>query len=230
MHARTLGFATVTVGLLLACSSSSTTDSGDGGASSSSSGSTSSTSSSSSSSSGGTKPPASTTAAPVVIDAACPAFTACPGTPSGTYDYTGGCLGNVVEDLKTQCPSLDTSTVKVDVKGTLYFVGAALERNATVTLSGTLTVPSACSFGQCSVVQGQLVNAGLTATCTGTSDCACALAKTETSATATTFTVSGSTVTTGDGETYSICEQAGILTYEGKTAKAEDGTWTLKKR
>ena len=66
--------------------------------------------------------------------------------------------------------------------------------------------------------------------CTGSSACECTVSKTEKEADATTYTVQGSVVTTADGDEYAICENGAQLTYSGKSAGSEQGTFTLKKR
>jgi hypothetical protein len=227
-----LGSACVVLGLLVACSSSSTTsNSSSSGSSGTTSSSGSSGTTSSSGSSGNTEPAASTTAADVQLGGTCPAFTPCGGSLSGTYDYTGGCVADALSSLKTACPTADTSKLTLKVTGSIYFLAnAALHRNVTAVLGGSLTIPQACSFGQCATAQSQLTASGLTATCTGTTDCTCTVSKTDKQTSATTFTVNGNTVTTGDGDTYDICLSGADLTYKGTAAGSEDGTWTLKQR
>jgi len=179
----------------------------------------------------GTVPPASTVEAAVEVGAACPAFTACGGALAGTYDYTGGCLGDLLAAARARCPSLDTSKVKVVVKGSLHFAGAALTRDVASTVSGVLGFPASCTAGQCGAVETALKQAGFpTATCSGTAACDCTISRSETTKNATTFTVSGSTVTTADGESYAICVKGAELTYTGKSAGAEEGSWSLAKR
>lgn len=179
----------------------------------------------------GTVPPASTVEAEVEVGATCPAFSACGGSLDGTYDYSGGCLGDLLANARKQCPSLDASGVKVVVKGSLHFSGAALDRNVVSTVSGVLKFPAACTSGQCAVVETALKSAGFpTASCTGSSSCDCTVSRVETTKNKTTFTTAGSTVTTGDGESYEICAKGSDLTYTGKSAGSEEGNWTLKKR
>src|SRR4051794_37204359 len=62
-------------------------------------------------------PPASTAEGDITYDKACTEFTACGGTPSGTYDYTSGCLGDLFSILRAQCPTADASGAKVTVAG-----------------------------------------------------------------------------------------------------------------
>jgi hypothetical protein len=213
--------------LLGACSVT-TTDSNDGGSTSADGGATNETSTTPP----GTIPPTSTTEASVVFGATCPAFAACGGALEGTYDYTGGCVSDLLSDAKKQCAALDASGTKVSVKGSLHFVGpSALTRDVTATVSGTLKFPASCTAGQCAVVESALKSAGFaTASCTGTTSCDCAIVRSETTKNATTYTTSGSTVITADGETYTTCVNGPVLTYSGKSAGSEDGTWTLKKR
>jgi len=181
------------------------------------------------SSSGGV-PEASKTEAPVDIDGTCPSLNACGGSISGTYDYDAGCLADAFSAAKAQCPALDTSGAKVVVKGSLHFSNGALTRAATSTISGSIVVPAACSAGQCATVQAALKNAFDSVTCTGSSSCTCAISNTSATNNDTTYTVSGSTVTTADGDTYSFCIEGSKLTYKGKAAGSEDGTWSLAKR
>lgn len=178
-----------------------------------------------------TPPPASTTDAQVEVGAACPAFGACGGTLDGTYDYTGGCLGDLLAPARARCPSLDASKAKVAVRGSLHFSGAALSRNIQSTVSGSVVFPATCTAGQCAAVESSLVQAGFPGTkCSGSSDCTCTLSRVDTRKDTTTFTTNGTTVTTGDGEAYEICAKGADLAYSGTSAGAEDGTWTLKKR
>lgn len=181
-------------------------------------------------SSSGSLPEASKTEAPVDIDGTCPSLTACGGSISGTYDYTAGCLADAFSAAKAQCPTLDTSGAKVIVKGSLYFSDGELKRAATSTISGSIVVPASCSAGQCATVQAALKNAFDSVTCTGSSSCTCTISNTSATNNDTTYTVSGSTVTTGDGDTYSFCIEGSKLTYKGKAAGSEDGIWSLAKR
>ena len=181
-------------------------------------------------SSSGSVPEASKTEAPVDFDGTCPSLNACGGSLSGTYDYTAGCLADVFSAAKAQCPALDTAGAKVIVKGSLHFSNGALHRAATSIISGSIVVPASCSAGQCATVEAALKNAFDSVSCTGSSSCTCTISDTSTTNNDTTYTVSGSTVTTGDGDTYSICVEGNKLTYKGKAAGSEDGTWSLAKR
>lgn len=218
----------------VACSTTVINDpgAGDGGASTSPTGSsTSTTTPGADGSAPSAVPPASTVEADVEIGATCPAFTACGGSLDGTYDYSGGCLGDLLADARKQCPTLDSSGVKVVVKGSLHFSGGVLDRNVVSTVSGVLAFPAACAAGQCGVVETALKGAGFpTAKCTGSSACDCTVSRVETTKNKTTFTTAGSTVTTGDGETYEICAKGADVTYRGKSAGSEEGSWSLKKR
>ncbi len=238
MRIFTLTSSVVAIGALVACTTSTTsTSSGSssGGSSSGSSGGSSSGSTSSSSSggssSGGVDAP-STTEAPVSIDKACGAFTACGGTLSGTYDYTSGCVPDVFSTIRAQCSGLDTTGIKATVKGSIYFLAnSALERNVTVSISGSIKFPSSCVAGQCNVAENALKGEFSNASCTTAgSDCTCTLSRTDSNTGGTTFTVNGNRVTTADGDDYEFCVDGAKLTYQGKTSSAEDGTWELKKR
>jgi hypothetical protein len=223
------------LGLLgtVACTVSST-----GSSSGASGGSSSGGSSSGGSSSGGgsdasadssTNPPASSKEVDVAINGTCPAFTACGGSLDGTYDYASGCVTDIFAQAKAQCPTLDTSGVKATVKGSLYFKAPALTRDGVTKVSGQIVFPASCTAGQCAAVQAALKGAFDTITCTGASACTCTISKTELVKNATTYSLAGSTVTTGDGETYEICATGSDLKYSGKAA-AEDGVWGLTKR
>ncbi len=208
-----------------------------GGASSSSGGASSSSSGGASSSSGGStsggNPAASTTEANVEVNAACPAVAACGGALSGTYDYTGGCVGDVFADARKQCPGLDTKGVSVKVQGSLHFTGTnALTRDAIAKLSGHVIVPAQCSLGQCAQVESSLKPSFDSVSCAAGAggSCDCTIAKTDTTKNATTYTTSGTTLKTADGDTYEYCASATGLTYKGKSAGAEEGNWSLKKR
>jgi hypothetical protein len=195
-----------------------------GGATSGSSGSTGSSSGSTS------NPPPSSNAAEVDIDGTCSAFTACGGDPQGTYDYTGGCIEDVFAAARNACPALDTTNATVNVKGSIYFTGNALSRDVTVTIGGALTFPQSCTLGMCSTLEAQLKGAFDSVSCTGSSACTCTVSKTEVEKDATTYTIQGSTATTADGDTYSICEKGADLSYSGKSAGSEEGIYTMKKR
>lgn len=233
-------FGTIFVfGSVVACSVSSTDGKGQQPSSSSSStsssgGSTSSSGGSSSGSSSGgntnNRPPASPLEAPIDIDGACPAFTACGGNPIGAYDYQSGCLDDVFADLRNACPSVDTSKLKVTVKGTIYLDGSSLGRDITGRTSGEITLPASCAQGQCAAVEANLKGAFDSVSCTGSSSCTCTVSKTETNKDGTTYTIDGNTLTTADGDTYSICANGADLKYTGKSAGSEEGAFTLKKR
>lgn len=241
MRFTVLASVTTIGGILIACSSESTpnnTNTGDGGTTSSSSGGSSSgaTSSSGGSSSGGTtKPPASTTDAPVTIDAACPAFTACGGTLEGTWDYQKGCVGDQFKTVRGACPELDTTGLKVTVKGSIYFLGGgALERNVTSAVTGVIKFPESCASTlnqTCDDVEAFFKNDFPNIDCSkvGT-ECNCTASRSDTNTAATTYTVTGNTVKTADGDEYDFCVNGSTLTYSGKTKEAEEGVFELKKR
>ena len=219
-----LASVTTIGGILLACSSDDTSAS-------------SSTSSSGTASSSGstTKPPASTTEAPITIDAACPAFTACGGTLDGAWDYQKGCVGDQFGTVRQACPALDTSGLKVSVKGTIYFLGGgALERNVTSSVTGVIKFPESCatSLGQtCDDVEAFFKNDFPNIDCSKVgSECNCTASRSDTNTAATTYTVTGNTVKTADGDEYDFCVAGSTLTYSGKTKEAEEGVFELKKR
>ena len=135
-------FSVTAAFLGLACSVTTTETPNDGGAAATDGGTT--TSSDGSSTAPNKVPATSTTEAKVVVGAVCPAFTACAGTLDGTYDYTGGCLGDLLADAKKQCPALDASGAKVVVTGSLHFLGGnALTRDVTSSLTLLLEVEPA---------------------------------------------------------------------------------------
>lgn len=210
--------------------------SGDPGSANSSGGSQNNTSPSPSPSGSSTSPagngtPApSTTEAEIDIDGTCSAFAACGGSPQGTYDYTGGCIDDVFADAREACPAIDTSKAKITVKGSVTFAGSALTRNITVTTSGSITFPQACTYGQCALIESQLKSTFDSISCSGSGDCTCVVSRKDVETDATTFAVSGNTLTTADGDEYSICVSGADFSYSGKSAAAEEGSFTLKKR
>ena len=175
-------------------------------------------------------PPPSASEANVDVDGTCPAFSACGGSPQGTYDYAAGCISDAVSAVQQQCPTADTSGLKVTVRGSLHFVGDALTRDAVSTTSGTIVLPATCSQGQCAAVESALKSAFDSATCSGSAACTCTVKRVDTTKDATTFTVAGSTLTTAAGDTYAICASGSSLAYQGRSAGAEDGFWKLTKR
>jgi hypothetical protein len=234
-------FAFVSTVGLLACTVSSTKEPSGGGATNGDGGTTNGNPPSTSQDGGTTqsdgaptndKPPASTKDASIDVDGTCAPFAACGGTPSGTYDYESGCIPDVFADARKQCPSLQTQDVSVTVRGSLYFFGNALTRAVTTNVSGKLVLPAACVAGQCAAAQQALAGAFQSASCTssGAGGCTCTVAGKTTTQDATTFTIAGNTLTTADGDQYDICASATSLAYSGKSAAAEQGTFTLKKR
>jgi hypothetical protein len=214
----TLGVLT----LVVACSSKTTTSSSSSGASTSSG------------SSGSTTPPAaSTTEASVQVAGSCPAFVACGGTPSGTYDYSGGC-SDVLGMLRRTCTGLNTTQTVVKVKGSIYFLADnALKRSVTIAVSGSVRIPASCVGGTCIIVEQGLSQYGFgNATCTdaGGGACDCTVSKTTPRNDSTTYTLEGNNVKTADGETYEICDDGASLKYKGKSAGTEEGSWELAKR
>ena len=172
-----------------------------------------------------------TNAAVVKIDGTCPAANPCGGNPSGTWDYTSGCIGDVFEQARNACPGLDTTQAKVTVKGSLFFTGTnALKRNATVTISGSIKFPQSCTQGQCAAIEDGLKGSFDTVSCTGSTDCTCTVSDTDSETDGTTYSVAGNTITTADGETYDFCINGSSFEYKGKSAGSEEGIWTLKKR
>ena len=172
----------------------------------------------------------STNEANVDLGGTCPSFSACGGAPQGTYDYSAGCIADTLSSVKTQCPTADTSGLKVTVRGSLTFLGDALTRDAVAVTSGTLVLPATCSQGQCAAVESALRTAFDTATCTGIAACTCTVKRTDTTKNATSFSVAGNTLTTADGDSYGICVAGGSLKYQGKSAGSEDGLWELTQR
>ncbi|MBX3260135.1 MAG: hypothetical protein KF782_10635 [Labilithrix sp.] len=166
----------------------------------------------------------------IEVAGSCAPFSACGGSPQGTYDYTSGCVDDVFASAREQCPSLDTTNAKVTAVGSLYFKDGALSRRATVRISGTIVVPAACSAGRCAALADAYKSAFGSISCTGTADCVCTIESEESANSATTFTVTGNNVTTGDGETYAFCDEGDTLEYSGRSAGSEEGVWTLKRR
>jgi hypothetical protein len=176
-------------------------------------------------------PPASTVAAPVELNAACPAFVACNAKPIGTYDYKSGCIGDVFADARKQCPAMQSVGVKADVVGSITFDGALLARDVQAHVSGTLVFPADCTLGQCAQVESALRGAFDTASCTPQAGgCNCAVSKTSATKDIAGYSINGSTLTVDNGDTYEICETGGSFSYSGKSAGAEDGSWSLAKR
>ncbi len=179
----------------------------------------------------GSQTVASAAPADVDIDGTCAALTACGGLPSGTWDYQAGCVEDVFAEVREQCPALDTSGMDVSVKGSLFFVGASVSRDATLSVSGSLVFPSSCALGECSTLGSLLKTKGYsTASCSGTTTCTCSVEKTDVTKTTATFTTSGDQITLGSGETYSFCIAGDTLRYEGRSAGSEVGVWTLARR
>ncbi len=178
----------------------------------------------------GNDPPASSLEASIDVDGTCPAFSGCGGNPQGTFDYTGGCIDDVFADARKACPSLDASKVDVSVKGSLYFAGNHVRRSVTLRVSGDLVLPAACTYGQCAMIEKQLQGSFDSVSCSGSADCTCTISKTDTDSDGTTYVIAGSTLTTAEGEKYEICENGAGLTYAGRSAGTERGTFELKKR
>jgi hypothetical protein len=179
------------------------------------------------------KPPPSTSKGEVTFGAACDAVVPCGGTLAGTYDYTGGCMGDVFADFEELCPGIDPSGLALSVAGSLYFFGNELSRAVTTTISGTMVYPAACAelFGGCDALETALASDLGTASCTaGVAACSCELAGSKTDTSTTTFTVSGNTATTADGGSAELCVAGSELSYVGNLFDDEEGTWKLKKR
>src|SRR5690606_25760151 len=139
----------------------------------------------------GETPAASTKEIDVEYKAACPAFTACGGNPSGTYDYSAGCVGDAFAKVKEACPTVDTSNAKVTIKGTIYFLAeSALKRDVTLKISGSLEVPAECvPGGQCAAAETALKGAFPNTTCAAAdAGCTCTLDETNAKTSSTTFT------------------------------------------
>lgn len=176
-------------------------------------------------------PPAASSAAPVEINATCPAFAACDANPIGTYDYTSGCIGDVFADARKQCPAMQAVGVTADVVGSITFDGVALARNVTADVSGTLVFPADCTLGQCAEVESALKSGFDSASCTAQSGgCSCVVKKKSVTNDYATYSIDGSTLTTSGGDTYDLCEKSGTLSYSGKSAGAETGSFSLAKR
>jgi hypothetical protein len=173
---------------------------------------------------------------PVTVDSdTCPSFAACGGTLDGTWDYEKGCLGDLFKTVRQACPQLDTTGLKANVKGSIYFLAAgALERDVTSSVSGKITFPESCAttLGQtCDSVEALFKTDFPNIDCTKVStNCDCTASRTETNTAATTYTVTGNSVKTADGDEYDFCVAGSALTYSGKTKEAEQGVWQLKKR
>jgi hypothetical protein len=176
-------------------------------------------------------PAASTVPGAVELNNACPGFVGCSANPIGTYDYKGGCIGDVFAEARQQCPAMQTVGVKADVVGSITFDGAALARDVNAHVSGKLVFPSDCTLGQCGAVENALKGAFDSAKCVPQAGgCQCDVSKTSTTKDLAAYTISGTTLTTDDGETYDICETGSSLSYHGNSAGSESGSWSLAKR
>jgi hypothetical protein len=158
-------------------------------------------------------------AAPVTIQDSCPDFTACGGTPSGSWCYSGICietadfLGPAVEALAL-CPNL-VLDLGGTVVGRLEFTGGTnVTREATTHIEGTASIPGLCltiAGRTCADVEaaidGQLAPNG-SATCSvGAGNvCNCSAVWDLLVNDAATYTVTDSTLTVG-ARTYDFCAQ-----------------------
>ncbi len=219
-------FGAVVMCAVVALSAACTVNSSGGGSSGSSSG----ASSSGGSSSGGTLPDV----APVDVTFAgsCPAATPCGGAVVGTWDYTGVCVDDPLAALTQQCPTATVESQKGTVKGRVAFGATTVKRTSTFAYTASITLPAACSFGQCAELQRTLAKTFKTASCKAAGGgCACDLGTGSESNQEDAYTVERNTINIADGSSYDFCVAGSSLSYTPK-GKADDapGAYTLTKR
>lgn len=239
----TLGFA--------ACSSSTTTE-GDAGADA-----TAPTGTTTATSTGSTAPSTPQDSAvplppPATFDltsGTCTETTPCGGDPTGTWDYSAGCisdadLADFQATVRQACPTATVSGVAGTMSGRVTFGGNAVTRKGTVSAKTDLTIPQACASqvgGDCNLVGQAIVTAGggqvKGATCAtgGSGGCNCKVELAFSSdKIGTTYTTSGSKLTTSDGDEYDYCVKGQTLSHKqtraGSRTSNEPGVYEATKR
>jgi hypothetical protein len=221
------------VAVSAACSSASGSSGSSGGSSGSSGGGSSGSSGADaggSASDGGSL--ASVAPVDVTFAGSCPAATPCGGAVLGTWDYTGVCVDDPLAALKQQCPTATVESQKGTVKGRVAFAATTVKRTSTFAYTASVTLPAACSFGQCATLQQTLAQSFKTASCKAAGGgCACDLGTGSEANQEDAYAVDGNTINIADGSKYDFCVAGGSLSYTPR-GNADDapGAYTLTKR
>lgn len=232
-YLRTFG-AALMCALVAASTACTVSSSGSGSSGGSSSGGSSSGGSSGSSGGGTSDGGALPGVNPVDVTFAgtCAAVAPCGGAVLGTWDYTGVCVNDPLAALKQQCPTATVESQKGTVKGRVAFGATTVKRTSTFTYTASVTVPAACSFGQCAALQQTLAQSFKTASCKAAGGgCACDLGTGSEANQEDAYTVDGNTINIADGSKYDFCVAGGSLSYTPQgSADDAPGAYTLTKR
>jgi hypothetical protein len=78
-------------------------------------------------------------------DGGCPAFNACGGDPTGTWNYTGGCVvENLLSEAQGFCPNFVVNSSSGTVQGCVAFGGGYVYRDVNWQASIAFDLPQSC--------------------------------------------------------------------------------------
>lgn len=164
---------------------------------------------------------------------ALPSPGACGGALSGRYCYTAFCIdeARLLLPLQRACTgaggAIAFTNTAGTVNGSVDFIAGNVTRSATLTITGTASVPAMCAPTGCSMVQQAFGAAGATATCTSSGGgCSCNYTAVVPTAASRAFTTSGGVLTVG-ANTYEYCAGADLKYRETTMDGAEPGVATL---
>ncbi len=172
-------------------------------------------------------------AKPVVLTiGSCSTLTACGGDPTGTWNYTQGCLADPFAQAKKTCQALNVTQQTATVQGCIQFAGNLVGRNVKVSYSASATFPLACALGDCANAETALKGYFQTATCTkSTTECNCTVASTYTTTGGDTYSTANNQIVTGAGDHYDFCVNGTSLGYSHVSGSAQEpGNYTLTKQ
>ena len=142
----------------------------------------------------------------------CTALTACDASVVGNWEFTQGCLDDVLGAAREQCPGvrLDSSTGKMS--GTVAFTDTEVTRALSFYGDASVFIPSACTQGYaCALIGPAIPTAipGATGKCrdaTGGGGCSCSVhLEYQDNSGPVGYTRAGGVVTTTAGDTFEVC-------------------------
>ena len=166
----------------------------------------------------------------------CTAFTPCGGDEKGTWKVSGGCLSDsFLAPAADACAGFTTSNEVIKAKGIVTADGANIVRRTEVKLTANAFIPFSCApnnLTDCNAIAlGAQFQYGFDkATCTtntGNTGCDCAIEETVTENATDTYTKSGTTITTGSGDTFDYCVDGMKLTYTQTNSQGNQPPYPL---
>lgn len=168
----------------------------------------------------------------------CAVSAACDASPVGTWEFTDGCIEDLIAPVREQCAGIRLDSSKGTIAGTVTFSDTHVERTLAYLADAKVFVPTGCTQGFACALIGTAIPSsipGATGKCRnavggGGCDCDIHVDKEETSGKVA-YTREGGVVTMADGETMQVCAEADTLTVTSETqANLPGGVSTFAKK